>query len=370
MPRKAISLSKIVARMVTEGISSRGELTRVLGFSKPAITQAINKLFAKKLLIEGGRYNKTKFGRKTTMLSVRPDFAYFVGTDLEGTAIRACVLDSSRKVVARAKRTLGQQWPKSKILSVWTEMLENVIASSNIDKQNICSLGIGLPGLVSKNEFKTKALVPPGKWMELDVSSIVEKLNLPAFASHNLVCLTEYERKLGQASEFKSFYSMIIRYGVALTRCVDGIISTGNEYISGEFGHVKIVPDGKKCICGHKGCLGCYISGRTWDPDSFETDEEFNRELAKRAEYLGIALSNFLKVFYSPYILLNGIYNDYEPTFKKYLTETLKDELTGFEVETPEVVFGVPSEMKISIGAAQLAANNFLEQYSYNIILA
>jgi predicted NBD/HSP70 family sugar kinase len=156
---------------------------------------------------------------------------------------------------------------------------------------------------------------------------------------------------------------LLIRYGIAITRCVNDVSSTSNEIATGELGHVKIVQDGKKCICGDRGCLDSYVSGRTWNPDSFESDDEFNRELTQRAQYLGLALSNLLKVFYSPCIVLNGIYNDYESLFKQDLSDTMAKELAGLKISPPQIIFASPSEMKTSIGASQLAANNFLEQY-------
>jgi predicted NBD/HSP70 family sugar kinase len=370
MAKKAVSLSKIITAMVTDNISSRGDLVRTLGLSKAAITQATSKLFAKDLLIEQGRFNKSQFGRKTIKLSVKPDLAYFIGTDLEGTAIRACILNPQKKVVIRAKRAVGPRWSRPRILSVWTEMLKQLIVDAQIDADKICCLGIGLPGLVLPDKFQTRAYLPPGNWVELNVDSIVEELKLPTFVANNLICLTEFEQKIGQAENHNSFYCLLIRYGVAITRCVNGIISTSDEIATGELGHVRIAMDGEKCICGRKGCLDTFVSGRTWNPDSFATEDEFNSELIKRAKYLGIGLSNLLKVFYSPCIVMNGIYNDYEPIFKKHLIDTMAEELSGLKVAPPEVIFASPSEMKTSIGAAQLAANNFLEQYCDKKIFA
>ena len=88
MPRKAISDVNVLTQMVVCGIESRGELCLKFGLSKAAITQAINRLIKSGFVEEGRRLNEARRGRKTVSLRFRPDMAYFIGTDLEGGAIR------------------------------------------------------------------------------------------------------------------------------------------------------------------------------------------------------------------------------------------------------------------------------------------
>ena len=42
---------------------------------------------------------------------------------------------------------------------------------------------------------------------------------------------------------------------------IDGELYEGAGFVAGEFGHISIVPEGRKCACGRKGCLEVYASG-------------------------------------------------------------------------------------------------------------
>jgi predicted NBD/HSP70 family sugar kinase len=331
--------------------------------SKAAVSQAVTKLIARGILIEEGLFNNTPLGRKTKKVSVRHDLAYFVGTNLEGNTISACILDSHRRVITRVKRALCSHWSGGKIVSVWVDILRHMLVSSTIDPKMICCTGIGLPGFVSVDKCKTRAYLSPGKWVELNLGQIGENLNLPTLIANNVICRSEYEKKFGLAKDLNNFHYLLINYGMSLTTYINGEIDAYDGINAGEIGHLRMEFGGKRCICGRNGCLDCYVSGRTWEPQSFETEEEFDVELSKRAEYLAIALCNLCKVFYAPFVVLDGIYNNYEPIFKPHLVENIKKELSGLKIVFPEVIFAPPSDMKTSIGASQLAANKYIEEY-------
>ena len=108
---KRISLdARLITAMVVSAARSRRELCGILGLSKGAITQVVNRLLKADLVEEGSRFNESRRGRKTTMLKVRPDIAYFLGADLGGMAVSVCLLDCENKVVASGKRAVGQQF--------------------------------------------------------------------------------------------------------------------------------------------------------------------------------------------------------------------------------------------------------------------
>src|SRR3989339_1315014 len=109
MSRTAISSAKVVSAMVVSGAGSRGDLCRLLDMSKAAVTQSVNKLLKQKIVTEGQRLEENRLGRKKIKLSVQPDLAYFLGADLEGLAVRACVMDCSYKIISSGKRAIAPE---------------------------------------------------------------------------------------------------------------------------------------------------------------------------------------------------------------------------------------------------------------------
>ena len=42
---------------------------------------------------------------------------------------------------------------------------------------------------------------------------------------------------------------------------VNGTLQRGRFGVAGEFGHMQVVPDGRRCECGNRGCWEQYASG-------------------------------------------------------------------------------------------------------------
>jgi glucokinase len=50
--------------------------------------------------------------------------------------------------------------------------------------------------------------------------------------------------------------------GIGGALLVAGRLHTGRNGMAGEFGHMRVVPDGRPCECGHTGCWEQYCSGK------------------------------------------------------------------------------------------------------------
>ena len=84
---------------------------------------------------------------------------------------------------------------------------------------------------------------------------------------------------------------------------LDGVNYMGHHLHSGEFGHMCIVPGGRPCRCGKKGCLEAYCSTARFSDDLGITREDFFAGLeAGNQEY---------KALWDDYLdhLAIGIYN-------------------------------------------------------------
>jgi len=355
----------VLAHMISSGVESRIELCNSLKLSKATATHVVTRLLKKGFIEEGAKFSNSGRGRKTTALRVRPGIAYFLGTDLEGTAVRACLLDCQRNIIASGKRAIGPEWSKPKITRQWISLIENILQSSGIDRTKVVGLGVGLPGVISQRDFSTRAFLPPGKWIDFDVNKALSTLGFKITVANNVSCVSEYERQLGMARGLENFISVLIRYGIGASIYSNGSLTTSDKMSTGELGHMRLDMKGTQCICGRRGCLDVFASGRTWKPQEFTTANALEKELKKRARFLGVGLANLIKLCHLPLILINGIYNEYEDIVKPVLRQTLDDELTVLKLPAPEVVFAGPEELKTSIGAAMWAAD-FLEEYLKN----
>lgn len=353
----------MLAEMVRSGAESRAALGRRLGMSKGSISRLVDGLLQRGLLESGERVAQHGRGRKTTLLRVADGLAYVVGADLEGMAVRACVLDCGKSVVASGELRVERCWSMDRTVNAWLGLVDEVIARSGVERSRLVGLGVGLPGLVSRESVAFHAYLPPGRWVDRDLSEALSCFGVPVTAANNVVCVSEYEHRLGAACGAGAFISVLARYGIGVAVCSNSSFLIGEQTFTGELGHMRVDPAGPECVCGQRGCLDVFASGRTLPAEGEREGTQWHVELERRGRYLGIALANLLKLFHPPVVILNGIYNRHAGAIAPVLRAVLDEELGPLGLPAPEVVFGESIAYKSAIGAALRAMDAFLEEH-------
>ena len=150
---------------------------------------------------------------------------------------------------------------------------------------------------------------------------------------------------------------------------VNGDQYKGDNYRSGEFGHMCVEWHGRLCACGKRGCLEAYCSAQRLSDDLNISLEEFFSELEKgNAEYEQV-WNEFLRH------LAVGIHNirmvlDCEIVLGGYLTEFLKPrmpelcaalaELDPFDSECTYVRISRYTKYSSMLGVALYFIRDFL----------
>jgi len=354
---------RVLKHMIADCASTRADLCRGLGLSKASIGRAVQALLAEDLLIEAERVRIGDRGRKTACFEVRRNLAYSVGADLEGLAVRACVLDAARNLIHHGERPVLPRWQEARIFAEWIDLIQEVIRHAGIPAEKIVGLGVGLPGKVSRDGWRIRAYLPPGRWIEHEVATELAPFALPVTAANNAICVAEFERRSGEARNAASFASVLVRYGIGVALYAGGSFLAGEETFTGELGHMCVNAEGPVCVCGRRGCLDVYVSGRTLPESETDIDTLDSAALNKRMRYLALGTANLLKVFHPPLVVLNGIYNARAERVERDLTAALREELAPIGLSVPRVAFGKPNNLKTSIGAAYRAMDAFLESY-------
>lgn len=98
--------------------------------------------------------------------------------------------------------------------------------------------------------------------------------------------------------------------------CIGGNLFSGENQKAGEFGHMILVPQGRKCYCGKSGCADAYCAAGALVGESKDSVEQFmqllqnNDEKAEKKweeylDYLAVLISN-LRMAYDMDIILGG----------------------------------------------------------------
>jgi fructokinase len=187
------------------------------------------------------------------------------GIDLGGTKIEIIVLDEQGNVLLRERAPT----PKGDYAGT-LETIELLIRSANQQTQAPSSIGIGIPGAVSKRTGRIENA--NSTWLiGEDLQGDLERRLRDLYAgqiklANDANCFALSEATDGAAAGAEVVFGVIIGTGCGAGIVVNGQILNGINSIGGEWGHNPLpwadVDDEKlPCYCGLTGCNETFLSG-------------------------------------------------------------------------------------------------------------
>lgn len=182
---------------------------------------------------------------------------FFLGIDIGGTNLRG-------KIVSSAGDVLAEKKTRSEAAKGIGTLMENLCSFiKNLSRENICAIGIGIPGTVnSKNGVLAQA---PNIKNTKDfpfIKVLLEKTQtkIPVFVENDASCAALAEYRAGAGKGSGSMLMITLGTGLGGGIILDGKLWAGEDGFGGEFGHMTINPSGPECGCGSNGCVETYAS--------------------------------------------------------------------------------------------------------------
>ncbi len=97
------------------------------------------------------------------------------------------------------------------------------------------------------------------------------------------------EMVFGSAKGMQDFLMVTLGTGLGSGFVANGELIYGADGFAGELGHVTVVPSGRECGCGKRGCLECYVSATGIKRTAFEMMATWRGESSLR----GITYDDF-----------------------------------------------------------------------------
>lgn len=180
---------------------------------------------------------------------------YSLGIDIGGTGIEYGLVTSKGKVIYE-NDFLTKDYPDPAMLV--DAIFNDKTIQANLS--NMVGIGIGAPNgnfFTGTIEFAPnlswKGIIPLAQMFE-DKFQIRTKLTNDANAA------AVGEMIFGNAKDIKDFVTITLGTGVGSGVIVDGKLVYGHDGFAGEYGHIRVIPNGRKCGCGRFGCLETYTS--------------------------------------------------------------------------------------------------------------
>jgi Transcriptional regulator/sugar kinase len=124
----------------------------------------------------------------------------------------------------------------------------------------VCGIGCGGPMEPGGEEVSTLH-IPAFRRFPLR-RRVAEATGLSTFVDNDAKALARGEGWVGAAAGRPDFIAMVVSTGVGGGIFLDGRLLDGRAGNAGHIGHVVVVPGGRECFCGGRGCLEAEASGR------------------------------------------------------------------------------------------------------------
>ncbi len=177
-----------------------------------------------------------------------------IGIDIGGTSVRAAVVDRDCEIVAsRRGSTPGT--------AVATEdLLAGMVGELTADHE-VAAVGLAVAGFVA-TDLRRVMFAPHLAWRDDPVPErLTARLGLPVVMDHDVNSAAWAEYSAGAAAGSPVALLIALGTGIGAGLVLDGKLYRGAHGVAPELGHVVMVPGGRQCPCGKRGCWERYCSG-------------------------------------------------------------------------------------------------------------
>jgi predicted NBD/HSP70 family sugar kinase/biotin operon repressor len=371
---KETNRKKIISLLLEKNEITKLDISRILDISITTVSTNITEL-KNEGIVEDVRSLESTGGRKAIAIKLNENCRYSIGVALTPNHIKISLVNLKKEIIENI-RIRHKNDGIENLIKIINENIDLIMKKYDLDSEKLLGVGFSLPGTVDFNEGIIRYAYLLGV-KDFNLREKFEYLNVPIYVD-NEANLSAFYEFLSRKDVLKNLLYVSITEGLGLGIVINGKIYRGDNNSSGEFGHIKVSINGKKCKCGAKGCLEAYTSMNSLiesyneisiedisDIDEFEelymkNDISTNKVFEKYLKILGTGISNLIMLLDPNTIIIGGdinnLLNDKIDILKKNI---YKDNLFTDENSCTISIAGFKESYLL--GAAMMPIEEFLE---------
>lgn len=239
------------------------EASEVLSMDLATVSESLDGLVKEGLVIAGPEDGAYELDAQAL---------YAVGISVERGGVYIAVLDMRLRELASRELTVPFSHTDAYYRRLVQEM-ESLLSGSGLDRNRMLGVGITVPGIVDRGRDKL-VMAPTLNIWDVPLEEIYREFSrYPVYVENDANASGYLERWLDGGQRDMIYLSL--KRGVGGAILLNDRQYAGDHGRSGEFGHLRIVPNGRLCSCGRRGCLEAYCSVDRISADLGVTLEEF-----------------------------------------------------------------------------------------------
>ncbi len=335
------------------------------GLSRPTVLNIIKELAEQGFVIKSG-FAQSEVGRQPILYSINASSYFAIGIDVDAPPVHLVVSNLNGEPLYTTRWNIESYQDVNDIIKNLVNEINLAIETTMIDRKRILGIGLGLPAVVDIKKNRTVRISRIKGWEDIAIDKIITaKTGIEVVVRNDAHLLSIAENILQK--KYENMLYVVHRAGIGMSIILNGKLYEGNMGNSGYIGHTIIVPNGNPCDCGNRGCFETYCSKRaivtrykqiTGQTLSYHQILDLARkgerevvEIFKTAGFIfGIGISNIIKLFDIPIVVLGDMECNKDHIFFKSIHESVLQNMQGYSNAIPRIIIGKLTENQFGLG--------------------
>jgi predicted NBD/HSP70 family sugar kinase len=364
---------------------SRSDIARMTGLSASSVTFIVDRLMRNRWICEEKNGNHSQVGRRPTALKLRPEVMMAIGVEIARSGTRIVLADLTGAILQRKTVPwhLNNEILLDRVRTAIRSMLDRV------GVKRVLGVGVSSPGTIHRPAGKVTA--ENLGWNGVEVEQLLRNsLTVPFYLENNAKLSALAERWFVEPGQklLQDFVFVTLKEGLGTGVILNGHIMQGATGAAAEFGHTIVYPDGRRCMCGNRGCWEQYASAdalrrlyaeqcgsRTVKaaPDAEDVislarggDKTAGRVLRETATQLGLGFCNLIMAL-NPEAIIVGDYAAVAwDLIEDCVWEVLKSRIPHYYLAGVRIFPSAHAAESSLLGALALVFSHFLTRFEHD----
>ncbi|MGL6107416.1 ROK family protein [Romboutsia sp.] len=269
---------------------------------------------------------------------------YTIGIDVGGMSIKAGIVKDG-KISHKMVKETDANGGLDKLVEDITDLVNDIVSQNNMDINNIGTIGIGFPGVVTnKGTVTCVNLALNNAPIVNKIKEKFENTRVEVGNDANVAALAEYA--YGSMKGYDTGIMITLGTGIGGGVVINGKLITGANGIGAEIGHTMISTNYYDCNCGNNGCFETFCSATAIIRYTQKLVEE-GRETAIREACQNNIGNITAKMVFDAYREKDEVALEVITRFKKYLAMGLGNIVNFLDPQVISIGGGVSNASDI-----------------------
>lgn len=251
----------VLRHLVDHGPISRPDLGAGVGLARATTSAIVNDLMRRGLIAELATTPSGGRGRPVALLDLDDENFAVTGLEISTDRVSSAVYTLRGRQLMRIERAVSADAINPRALLRQAAMvLHEALDAAEAEGRRPLGVGVSVAGLVDASSGTIK-FAPSMGWRDVALSAgVAEALSgrapvLLLDNDANFAALAERRHRQRDGVDTSSLVCLSGTYGISAGIITAGRLWRGERGIAGEVGHLIIDPDGRRCVCGRRGCF-------------------------------------------------------------------------------------------------------------------